>query len=1017
MRKIVILSIVFACSFLYSFAQQKQISGRVLDERDSTPVAGATVKELNGKAVTITDDNGNFTLSVSAATNELIISFVGYTSQTIPVSNQFITIALKPSEELLNEVVVIGYGTATKKDITGSVAKIGGEEVENFPAPSFESALQGKSAGVNIQSGSGKLGQGMKIRIRGASSISASSQPLYVVDGLPVISNSLSDDANDPTNPLMDINPNDIESVEILKDASAAAIYGARGGNGVILITTKKGRRNQKTSIELNTFAGISNPTKKREFADAREYVTLIEQAAVSDGTYDFNNDISGYGSLEEAIDDYKSFYEGEILDYYSLGTNWKKAEVNTDWQDQLFNKNAFNYQVNLSVTGGTDKTRFYISGFYTDQSAIVINNHFYRYGARVNIDHQVNDKLSLGINMTSSRSQLNRISNDDAFSTPGQLVAQLPISPVYIPGTNELNGETLYPNGLFDAQFNSDKQITYRTVGNVYVNYNFFPSLSFRSELGADIFNLNQESFYGKETIDGEGIGKDYLLFSQSTSLNTNNYFTFKPQLKNGHNINAVLGMSYMQNDLKKANSSGEQFPSDAIKNLSGATSITFANSDNYRYTFLSYFFRSNYSFADKYLLSFSVRTDGSSRFGSNKRYGWFPAVSGGWILSDESFLKNSSWLSFLKLRASYGLTGNAEIGESRFLTLYGVSNYPNLPGFIPLSRVGNPDLGWEKTAQTDIGLEFGLIKNRISGEIDVYKKHTTDLLVEVNLPATSGFINSYRNLGKMDNKGVEVTLSSKNFIGKFQWNTAINFAYNKNKVTDIQGQIIEGGFGLTQRAMEGQPIGVFYAQKFMGVDPQTGDALYLGEDGKPTSDFGEAARVPLGTSNPKWTGGFSNNFSYKGFDVNIFFTFAAGNKIYNAAGVFMSDGFYNGFDNQTVDILNAWKQPGDITNVPRIGYFYGSGYQNSSRWLYDGDYIRLKNVSISYTLPATAMRFFHISSARVYITGVNLLTITNYDSDPEIDTETLDNIGGGQDFYTIPQPKTFTLGLDIKF
>jgi TonB-linked SusC/RagA family outer membrane protein len=1001
--------------WVMSFAQNRTVSGKVTDARDGSPLSGVTVRAKGQTNVVLSKQDGSFTITVPAGAASLEFSYVGYADLEVPVSENM-DIKMSASERNLNEVVVVGYGRAVKRDITGSIAKVGSKDVANFPEPSFETAIQGKAAGVVVESGSGKLGQGIKIRIRGTSSISANSQPLYVIDGLPVISTSQSDVTNDPTDPLADLNPNDIESIEVLKDASASAIYGARAANGVVLITTKKGRNNQKTTLELNTYYGISNPSRKRDFVDAKGYVDLIELAAQSDGTYDYNNGISGYPTLEDAINDYKSFYESNILDDFSLGTDWHKGEVNTDWQDVLYNDNAPTKNIDISASGGDAKTRFYVSCFYTDQQAVVINNRFYRYGGRLNLEHQATSNLSFGINMSINRSQLNRVTNDNAFSTPGQLVAQLPISPVYDPNTGKLNGHTLYANGLFDAQFNSDKQATWRTVGNAFANLKILPSLSFRSEFGADILNLYQEAFQGKETQDGAGVGKANVVVSQSVNFNTNNYFTYDHQFSNDNKLNAVVGMSYLQNDTRGASANGENIPSDAIKNLSGTTLVTFANSTNDRYTFLSYFLRGNYSIADKYLFSGSIRTDASSRFGPNNRYGWFPSISAGWVLSEEKFLQNVSFLNFLKLRASWGLTGNAEIGESNFLALYGVSNYPDLPGYVPVS-LGNSDLKWEKTAQTDIGLEFAVLNNRLSGEIDVYQKKTSDLLLNVNVPATTSYQSYLKNLGNMDNKGIEVTLNSRNIDGNFKWTTSLNFAYNKNKVGDIGGQIIEAGFDLTQRAIEGEPIGVFYGQKFVGVDPQTGDALYLGEDGKPTSNYNSAARVVLGKSNPDWTGGFTNTFSYKGFDLNVFFVFVAGNNIYNSGGTYMSAGFYNGFDNQTTDILNAWRKPGDITNVPRIGYFYGSGYQTSSRWLYDGDYIRLRNATLGYTLPKSLMQRIKITSARIYVSGTNLWTKTKYPADPEVNTQTLGNIGGGQDFYTISQPQTITVGLNVRF
>jgi TonB-linked SusC/RagA family outer membrane protein len=998
--------------------QTKTVTGKITDAATGNTLAGVTIKAGNSNTLTQSGTDGSFSITIPDATPTLIFSYVGYSDAEVAVKDNM-NVQLTTSEKSLNEVVVVGYGQAIKRDITGSISKVASKDIRDFPAPSFESAIQGKAPGVVVESGSGKVGQTIKIRIRGTSSISANSQPLYVVDGLPVTSNSFSDPTNDPTNPLVDINPNDIESVEVLKDASAAAIYGARAANGVVLITTKKGRNNQKTVFELDANTGISNPARLRHFLNASQYVNVYNQAVKSDAQYDLDNDISGYSNLDEAIKDYTQLYGiyGLTLKQIANGTNYKKGEVNTDWQSLLYNNNAPSNQVNLSATGGDEKTRFFASGFYNAQDAIVINNKFYRYGGRLNLEHNPTDKLSIGINIAVDRSQLNRVTTDNAFSTPGQLVAQPPITPLYDPETKELNSNTLYPNGLFDAKYNSDRQVTNRTVGNVYANYNLFPSLSFRSEFGTDMLNLYQEAFQAKQTTDGGGVGKANTIISLSTSYNTNNYFTYTPSLGDKNKLTAVVGMSYLQNDSKQSLTNGEQTPSGKVRNLSGVTSITFANSTDNRYNFLSYFLRANYAFNDKYLFSASIRDDGSSRFGPNNRYGLFPAVSVGWVLSDENFLKNSSFLNFLKLRASWGLTGNAEIGNSSYFSLYSVSNYPELPGYIA-TQIPNPDLKWEKTAQTDAGIDFGLLKNKLSGEIDVYYKRTSDLLLNVNIPSTTGYTTVTRNLGNMENKGIEIGINATPFSTKaFRWTIAANAAYNKNKVLNIGGQIIEGGFGLTQRAVEGKPIGEFYGQEFIGVDPATGDAQFLGEDGKPTTDFDAAARVTLGNSNPDWTGGLTNTFTYKNVDLSFFFLFVSGNKVYNAAGVYQSDGFYNGFDNQTTDILNSWKNPGDITNVPRIGYFYATGYQYSSRYLFNGSYIRLKNASIGYNFSGDVLKRMHINSARLYVAAYNLITITKYPGDPEVNTETIANIGGGQDFYTIPQARTFTLGLNIKF
>lgn len=1002
--------ILFCCTT--ALAQTKEITGKVTDATDGSPLPGVTVKVKNATISTTTGAGGDFRLNVPENATTLVFSSIGYTELELTITT-LMTVNLTKQDRVLSEVVVVGYGETIKRSVTGSIAKIGGKEIENVPVQSFESALQGKAAGVVVESGSGKVGQGIKMRIRGTSSISASSQPLYVVDGLPVISNSLSDGANEETNPLVDINPNDIESIEVLKDASASAIYGARAANGVVLITTKKGKFGRKTSIEANLSTSFSNPSRKFSFLNARQYVDLIREAASNDGKFDFANGVSGYPTEQAAIDDYVGIIEDNYLDFFALGTDWRNLEVQTDWQKQLYNKNANAIQADLAFSGGTEKTRFFISGFYNTQEAIVINNKFSRYGGRLNLEHSATDWLNVGINVAVNRSQLDRVSNDNAFSTPGQLVAQMPISPLIDPNTGKTNRNTLYANGLLDAEFNTDKQVTFRSIGNVFGSLKLAPWLQFRSEFGADIFNLYQEAYNGKEGIDGAGIGRGSYVISQSVSFNTNNYFTIAPRINENNKLSAVLGMSYLQNDTKQATTSGENYPSDAVKNLAGATDVTAGTSVNGRYSFLSYFLRGNYSFMDKYLVSASVRTDGSSRFGPNNRYGWFPAASVGWVVSEENFLRGVNFLSFLKLRASYGLTGNAEIGEGSFLALYGIANYPSLPGFVP-TQLGNPDLKWEKTTQSDIGLEFGILNNRITAEVDYYNKKTEDLLLGVNIPATTGFNVLVQNLGTMTNKGVEVSINSRNIETRdFKWSTSFNLGYNKNEVVDIQGQIITSG---VQRAVEGQPIGSFFLQRFVGADPETGEAVYLDIDGKETSTYSNASRVVVGHAAPDFTGGFANTFSYKGFDLNIFFTFSKGNSVYNAGGIYQSASFGGNLDNQTTEVLDRWQQPGDVTRIPKLSLFYPTGQNASSRWVYDGSYIRLRNVTLGYTLPARVSNLLKIASARLFVTGMNLWITTKYPSDPEVNTATLGNIAGGQDFYTIPQPRSITAGINIK-
>ena len=1029
MRKFLVLFALITGLSNVVFSQKSVVTGTVKDQNGG-PVIGATVQARGSNVAVVSDETGAFSINAPEGTKVLDISSVGYQPLNFPVSGGTVTAVLKKDESKLSEVVVVGYGQSAKKSVTGAISRISAKEVENQPVQSFESAMQGKSAGVVIDNSSGKVGQGIKVRIRGTSSINASSQPLYVVDGVPLTSESQSDETNEPTNPLIDLNPNDIESIDVLKDAAAAAIYGARASNGVVLITTKKGTRNDKTVVELNTVFGSSNPTKKRKFLDAKQYVQAIRTAALNDAHYDFTNDQDAgpFDTEQDAIDYYNDFYNG-VLDELSLGTDYENAEVNSNWEDAQFRKNAMSSQIDLSVRGGNARTRFYVSGFYNDQEAIVVVNRFKRYGGRLNLEHNLTDKVTVGMNLTVTRSQLDRVTNDNAFSTPGQLAAQVPISPFRDPETGELNENTLYPSGLFDAQYNNDNQVTFRTVGNLFANYNIIPSLSFRSEFGSDVLNMTEQTFADKRTQDGQGIGKGQNITSQNVSFNTNNYFTYTPKISDDINLSVLLGMSYLQNDLVTSNIQAEEYPSAAVKNLSGATNVTFASSGNSRYTFLSYFLRPTFSFKDKYLLSFSIRADGSSRFGPANRYGYFPAVSAGWVLSEEEFMKNSNVISSLKLRASYGQTGNAEIGANQFYDRFSVSNYPSLPGYIP-RILGDSTLKWEKTSQADIGLEFGLFNNRLTGEIDVYNKQTKDLLLAVNVPSTNGYFDDpsisniiFRNLGKMTNKGLEISLTGRIFDQTaFKWTSSFNIAFNKNKVGDLNGEIVDGEQGSISRAVEGEPIGVFYMRKFVGVNPETGEAQYQGEDGKPTEDYNAAPRVVVGDPNPDFTGGWTNTFSYKGIDLNVFFTFVQGADIFNSGGNYMTAGFAGGFDNQTIDLLNAWSKPGDITNVPRTGWNYGSGARTASRWLYDGSYIRLRQLTLGYNLPQQIANSLRIKGARLFVSGLNLWLKTDYNGDPEVNTQgvggsTVPNIASNIDFYTIPQPKTLSIGLNLRF
>jgi TonB-linked SusC/RagA family outer membrane protein len=995
----------------------------VTSAEEGTALPGVSVLEKGTSNGTTTDANGGYRLSVGNNAT-LVFSFIGLVSQELPVGNRStVDVQLSADVQSLNEVVVVGFGTQGKRDVTGNIAKVSGATIENTPVPTVEQALQGRTAGVFIQSNNGKLGQGIQVRVRGSSSISASNQPLYVIDGIPVTSESQSS-STAQTNPLADLNFNDVESIEILKDASAAAIYGSRASNGVVLITTKRGKSG-RTNFNVGFFTGFSNPTRKREWLNSQEYMEFFSEARANAvelgivGTTQtaLNNRFVRYAAGDSAI----------LVD---------PNRINTDWEEVAYQRGAVR-QFDLSASGGTDKTRFYASGSYTDQEGILIRNSFQRLSARVNLDHQATDRLSLGINFNLARTLNGRLSNDNAFSNPMQAVALPPITPVIDPRTGELSGNyTLYYNPLLNRDFSTNTTTGLRTIGNVYGAYNLIPGLTFRTEWGLDLLLQNEEQYYGRETARNSNAANGLAVnnWVQITNYTTNNFFQYSKSFADRHNLDAVLGMSYQDSKRDESRLEGQQLPSNAYKQIVAAADVTLGSSTETQYSFLSYFTRLNYKFNNRYLLSLSGRVDGSSRFGRNNRYGFFPAVSAGWIISEESFLKNAGVLSLLKVRASYGLTGNAALptntrlnGDFGALGLFaGDAGYAGTPGQRP-SQIENPDLRWEQTAQTDIGIEFGLLGDRITGEFDYYVKNTKDLLLEVNVPGTSGFISQYRNVGQLRNRGYEIVLNSQNLVGPFKWSTNFNIARNRNRITNLQGQVIEGG--IINRAVEGYPIGVFFAPEYAGVDPANGDALYyrntVNTDGSvdrtTTNDYNEAERVVIGDPNPEYVGGITNNFSFKGLDLSVLFQGVFGNDIYNGGGQYQSANGSNGYDNQSRDQLRRWQNPGDITDVPQARLFGGNGTGESSRYLSDGTFVRLKTVTLGYALPRTLVNRIHMQQIRVYASAQNLLTFTKYEGwDPEVNADYLassSNIALGTDFYSAPQARTITFGISLGF
>lgn len=996
---------------------QRTISGKVADEAGQALV-GVSVSVMGTMRGTLTDFDGRYSIAVNSTTEVLEFSFLGFKSQQILVGNNTrLDVTLVEDISKLDEVLVVGYGTQIKTNLTGNIARVDGKEIQNIPVPSLEEALQGKAAGVFIEANNGKVGGANRMRIRGASSIGASNQPLFVIDGIPLSLEALNV-TGAATNPLAEINFNDIESVEILKDASAAAIYGSRAANGVVLITTKKGKSGI-SKINFNIQAGFSDPTHKREFMNAEEFLAHFREAAANSDILE--DDTFWAGFVEGRFDRY-SGHAGSLDDNGKF--QWTGDPVETDWQDQAFRRGT-SLLADVSAQGGTDKLKYFASIGYNKTEGILVSNDFERFSGRLNVDNSLNSWIDVGLNFNLSRTVINQVSADNAFSTPMQLVALAPITPV-----RDLNGvlydrpTATYYNGLIDAEDATRFLTNFRNITNGYLSFKLLEGLSWRNELGYDLSNLKENGRYGVRTEIGQRFnGYGLANYGQIQNLLTKSYLNYNKAFGT-LNMNALGGIEYQKTAIDRAEVEGRDFALDDLKTLASAGEIFGGTSTLNEYSFLSYFSRFNFDYDNKFLLSLSGRVDGSSRFGENRRFGFFPAISAGYIMT-EDFLQDSDLISFLKLRISYGRTGNAAIGNFDHLGLYSTGAYNNQPGLFP-GRIANPDLGWEQTGQLDAGIDFGFFNNRLTGELDYYDKVTTDLLLNVPVPGTSGFEIQRQNIGGIRNNGVEIVLNSNNLTGKFKWNTGLNLAFNRNRVTDLGDRDIidDGSSRFMNVVKKGEPLGVFFGAEYAGVDPANGDALwYINDPENPgdqtTNDFNEANFIVLGNPTPWMIGGITNSFSMSGFDLSFTLQGVYGNQIHLAGDPFMA---CNGcwFDNQTRDQLNSWKKPGDVTDIPQARLGYSNGDQaRSSRYLSDGSYLRLRTLVLGYEVPKRWIGTRGIDRLRIYAMGQNLLTFTRYIGwDPEVSTDfAVNNVVSGVDFYSAPQPRTITFGLNVGF
>jgi TonB-linked SusC/RagA family outer membrane protein len=829
MRKLLLLFFVLCGFLLTAAAQQKTVTGTVTGKEDNLPIVGATVQIKGTTTGATTDLNGKYSISAPVGST-IEIRFVGMKISEIVVGAESVyNVSMEYDLAVVDEVIVVGYGTQIKSKVTGSISKVDGSVIKNVPVSTVEQALQGKTAGVFIESVNGKSTGTTNMRIRGSSSITATNQPLFVVDGIPLTTEALNF-SGAVINPLTSINFNDVESIDILKDAASSAIYGSRGANGVVLITTKKGI-NGATKLNFTVQTGFNEASRRREFMNTDEYISYFRESAVNG---DIQEDLA-YGDPLGTSDYWQQHVERRLKRYSGWAAqldgagNYLGSQVNTDWQDLAFQKGKI-FSADLSAQGGNEKLKYFTSLSYNDSEGILVSNGIEKISARLNVDNKVNKYVDMGFALSLNRTKIDQVSADNAFSTPMQLVALSPITPPRDLDGNLYNTPTTtYYNGLLDVEYATRDIMEYRTVANGYLSVNIVDGLKWRNELGFDLYNLKENGRYGELTESGTGRnGYGFFNYGQTQNLTTKSYLDYLKQ-KGDYGISAVLGGEFQYTTVDNARAEGEQFPLDDLKTLASSGLITSGTSTLTQYSFLSYFTRVNLDFKAKYLLTLSGRVDASSRFGEDNRTGFFPAASFGWVLSKENFLAGNNTLSFLKLRTSYGLTGNAGISNFGHLGLYGVGSYNSGSGLYP-TQIPNPDLGWESTAQLDFGLDYGFFKNRISGEIDYYVKKTHDLLLNVPVPATSGYSTMIQNIGAVENHGFEFVINTNNLTGKFTWNTNLNLSYNLNKVTDLGGQksIDNGSARYMNIVKVGEPIGVFYGAEYAGVDPANGDAIW---------------------------------------------------------------------------------------------------------------------------------------------------------------------------------------------
>lgn len=1066
-RSVLLVIALIILSPFALLAQQRQIKGTVTDE-SGAGVADATITVKGTAAKAKSDANGNFIISAGTAkTVQLVISHLSFAEKTVSVSANEIMITLEKGSRQLDEVIVVGYGTQKKGSVTGAVSTLRNENLDERAITRVDQALVGQLAGVTVKQTTGVPGKAFSVQVRGSGSISGGNEPLYVIDGFPLSVNS-SNTGNgsfSTGNPLDNINPNDIESVEVLKDAAAAAIYGSRASNGVVLITTKRGQAG-KAKITFNTYTGYNQAAKKLQMLNGQEWIDRATE--MINAAY-----VLKFGSTGATANDNAATRQAKIgltgsqvSTAYMLDPRWAMPGhpglAFWDWQDVIERKGLMqNHEI--SASGGTDAIKYFISGNYANQNGYVIGLGYKSYSARANVEFNASKKLKFGLNIAPSYSitQDPGVEGKDAIFH--QAISTTPVQEDTMGVYYNIgrNASYLWSNSnnsaLGKLQNNVGTTKRYRTLSTIFGEYEIIKGLNFRTSVNLDNTDNISNSYVPYITtgtqVSRTFTGSNNLLAATSGSYNSyrrqtfvnENTLSYNTVIKSVHSLNILLGQSYNLDRFDRtALSSSGGYTSAVIQTLNAAAAVT-GNTTSTQSVLISYFSRLQYGFKDKYLLSASLRRDGSSRFGINNQYGIFPSASLGWRVSQEKFMQSVHAISNLKLRASYGVNGNNNLpNDYASIATLGTGNY--VLGTTPASAIGqapntlaNPNLQWEKSQTFDVGIDFGLFNNRITGSFDYYNKLNTQLLLNVQVPEATGFQTYLNNIGSVRNIGQELQINTRNLVGKFQWNTSVNISHNINRIEALApGQtqiIIPNGFEVTDQILRvGSPLNSIYVVQQIGFLTQddinkkvavygsgetVGDPKFLDLNGDGV--ITEADKTIVGHPNPDFTYGVTNTFRYKDFDLSILVQGQWGGSIYSQLGRAITRTGQGFTDNAPASYTQRWISP-DNQGAGRFSKAYSTfGFVAGTDWLYSSDYIRVRDITLGYNLKKIVKTSF-ISGARVYLTLENFFGHDKYYNglNPEAANTTISSNGAypeAGDYGGLPLAKSFIFGVNITF